>query len=125
MTACTLCTVKLSVAAACSLELVDSVSWPGETSGHEAAGCYWEETNQCRATAAPSLSPHCTCTQTQQQYVESLKSAHLSELNTVCRICLATPSVGLLLVALSRLRVVITSFFFLFSLKTAAVGTLN
>lgn len=54
-------TVRLSEAAACSREPEDSVSWPAGTSGREAAGCYWEETNQCRATAAPSPSPHCTC----------------------------------------------------------------
>lgn len=54
-------TVRLSEAAACSREPEDSVSWPAGTSGREAAGCYWEETNQCRATAAPSPSLHCTC----------------------------------------------------------------
>ncbi len=57
---CVCVTVRLSAAAACSLEPADNVSWPGGTSGREAAGCYWEETNQCRATAAPSPSPHCT-----------------------------------------------------------------
>ena len=65
--ACECDTVMLSAAAACSLEPADNVSWPGGTSGREGAGCYWEETNQCRATAAPSPSPHCTCTHTQTQ----------------------------------------------------------
>ena len=63
--ACARDTVRLSAAAACSLEPAGNVSWPGGTSGREGAGCYWEETNQCRATAAPSPSPHCTCTHTQ------------------------------------------------------------
>lgn len=65
--ACECDTVMLSAAAACSLEPADNVSWPGGTSGREGAGCYWEETNQCRATAAPSPSPHCTCTHAHTQ----------------------------------------------------------
>lgn len=65
-------TVRPSAAAACSLQPAGSASWTAGTSAREAAGRYWEETNRCRARAAPSLAPHWTCTQAKAQAATNL-----------------------------------------------------
>lgn len=84
---CVVVTLGLSAAAACSQQPAGNVSWPGGTFAHEARGCCWEETDRCRATAAPSPSPRCTwqygCTQC-QRYRHQLLDVVLPLGHTVC-----------------------------------------
>lgn len=59
-------TVELCAASACSLQRVGGVSWTAGSAGCAAAARYWEETDQYTTTAAPILSPRCTCSSTKQ-----------------------------------------------------------
>lgn len=55
-------TSRLSEVSAYSLGQVDGAFWTAETSAREAGDYYLEERGQCKATAAPNPSLHCTCT---------------------------------------------------------------
>lgn len=57
-------TVGLCAASACSLQRAGDVSLTGGSAGCVATVRYWEETDQYTTRAAPSLSPHCTCSST-------------------------------------------------------------
>lgn len=57
-------TVALCAPSACSLQTAGGASWTGGSAECAATARYWEETTQCTTTAAPSLSPHCTCSNT-------------------------------------------------------------
>lgn len=59
-------TAELCAAFACSPQTEGGVSWTGGSAECVAAEHYWEERDQYTTRAAPNLSPHCTCSSTNE-----------------------------------------------------------